>query len=67
VFAPAFSRRVFDVPVPDDIDLVPPQMALVNGALATVTLAGATGKLVQSSEHRTDKAQRTSRWPLSAS
>jgi len=37
------------VPVLYDVDLghVPPQLALVNGALATVLLDGTTGTLVQ--------------------
>jgi len=37
------------VPVLHDLDLghVPPQLALVNGALATVELTGSTGRLVQ--------------------
>jgi muramoyltetrapeptide carboxypeptidase len=45
-----FALDGLDVPVLYDIDFghVPPQMALVNGALATVTLAGTAGTLVQS-------------------
>jgi hypothetical protein len=45
-----FALEGLDVPVLYDIDFghVPPQMALVNGALATVSLAGTAGTLVQS-------------------